>query len=430
MNIKVITKQTIILLILLIISPTAKSQGYYKDIFMDGGIKLTSMTRLPAADLLNLTIENFASQRYNSTFPPTRLDSVRQNSLVIGTEEDLNGILLYPDGAPRFRVIFTNGGKASSHGGSLTAAGRDRYRLFVKNGGSYVGSCAGAYLSSAGTINADTVTMRENYLGIWPGITKGTLLNNSATGLFIEKNSPLLKYSDFGGDLHIADVRHNGGCFAFDGTMFPENTEILLRYDYPAVKGKRDFHREINAWAYKESINTGRVVVTGSHPEAVTSGERLDLMAALLSYGLDGNGIPLLKGELQNGKTREMHKGTADNDPSYTMIGDRQYHHFRVEIPKDAENISVELEGANGYDLFLYMKKDGFAFRGEADFTDIATGPEKEFRFDRLEPGEWYISVECNTTVETVKRDWGYEYTGRTDVLNGVPYNIKISWVK
>jgi hypothetical protein len=75
------------------------------------------------------------------------------------------------------------------------------------------------------------------------------------------------------------------------------------------------------------------------------------------------------------------------------------------------------------------MKKDDFAFRGEADFTDIATGSEKEFRFERLEEGEWYISVECNTTVETVKRDWGYEYTGKTDVLNGVPYNIQISWV-
>ncbi|MCA1758091.1 MAG: hypothetical protein LC649_11605 [Bacteroidales bacterium] len=428
MNIKIIIKPTITFLLLISISLTVKPQGYYKDIFMDGGIKLTSMTRLPAADLLNLTIENFASARYNSTFPPTRLDSVRQNSLITGTEEDLNGILLYPDGAPRFRVLFTNGGKASSHGGSLTETGRDRYRTFVKNGGSYVGSCAGAYLSSAGTINADTVTMRENYLGIWPGITKGTLLNNSATGLFIEKNSPLLKYSDFGGDLHIADVRHNGGCFAFDGTMFPAETEILLRYDYPPVKGKRDFHREINAWAYKESKSTGRVVVTGSHPEAVTSGERLDLMAALLSYGLDGNGTALLKGELQNGKTREMHKGTADNDPAYTMIGDRQYHHFRVEIPQNAENISVQLEGANGYDLFLYMNKDDFAFRGESDFTDIATGPEKEFRFDRLEAGEWYISVECNTTVETVKRDWGYEYTGKTDVLNGVPYNIVIYW--
>jgi hypothetical protein len=74
------------------------------------------------------------------------------------------------------------------------------------------------------------------------------------------------------------------------------------------------------------------------------------------------------------------------------------------------------------------MKKDDFAFRGEADFTDIATGSEKELRFERLEAGEWYISVECNTTVETVKRDWGYEYTGKTDVLNGVPYNIAVYW--
>lgn len=425
---KNISGRILALVISTVLTIQLSAQGYYKDIFMDGGIKLTSMTRLPAADLLNLEVENFASQRYTSTFPPTRLDSVRQNSLIIGTEEDINGILLYPDGAPRFRMIFTNGGKASSHGGSLLAEGRERYRNFVKNGGSYVGSCAGAYLSSAGTMNADTVTLRENYLGIWPGVTKGTLLNNSATGLFVEKNSPLLKYSDFGGDLHIDNVRHNGGCFAFDETMFPEGTEVLLRYDYPPVKGKRDFHREINAWAYKESINTGRVVVTGSHPEAVTSGERLDLMAALILYGLDGNGVPVIKGELKKGKKREMYKSTYDNDPLLTMIGDKQYHHFIVEIPATARNITITLEGALKYDLFLYMKKDDFAFRGEADYTDMGLGAEKQFSFESIDKGEWYIGVECNTTVDVVKREWGYEYTGKTDVLNGVPYSIVVNW--
>lgn len=428
MKIKYFTISLTLLLFAPALSRSTAAQGFYKDVFMDGGIKLTSMTRLPAADLLNLSIENFASQRYTSTFPPTRLDSVRQNSLIIGTEEDLNGILLYPDGAPRFRVIFTNGGKAASHGGSLTETGRERYRNFVKNGGSYVGSCAGAYLSSAGTINADTVTPRKNYLGVWPGLTKGTLLNNSSTGLFIEKTSPLLRYYDFGGDHYIADVRHNGGCFAYAEEMFPANTEILLRYDYPAVKGKRDFHREINAWAYKENGETGRVVVTGSHPEAVTEGERLHLMAALLSYGLDGNGAPALKGALENGKKREMYKSTPENDPSHTMIGDRQYHHFMVDIPKNAKNITVEMKGANGYDLFLYMKKDDFAFRGGSDFTDIGTGPEKEFHFDSLEPGKWYLSVECNTTVEAVKTEWGYQYTGQTEVLNGVPYFVIVKW--
>lgn len=418
----------LITIILCLFLSDSNAQGYYKDVFMDSGIKLTSRTRLPAADLLNLSIEYFASERYSSTFPPTLADTLRQNKLVVGSDKDINGILLYPDGAPRFRVIYTNGGKAASHGNSLTETGRDRYRLFVKNGGSYVGSCAGAYLSSKGTIKADTVFLRDNYLGVWPGITKGTLLNNSYTGLTVEKGSPLLDYYDFGGDNYIDSVRHNGGCFAYTEELFPDNTEILLRYDYYVPGRKRDIHKKVNAWAYKSNDQSGRVVVTGSHPESVTSGERLDLMASMLLYGLDGNGSPRIKGELVKGKKREMYKTTPDNDPPFTMIGDKQYHHFVVEIPRNARNISLKLNGALDYDLFLYLNKDEFAFRGESDYTDISLGAVKEINIETLEPGKWYIGVECNTTVDVVKKEWGFEYTGKTAVLNGVPYNIVIDW--
>lgn len=419
-----------LLLLLYVFMPTSvTAQGYYKDVFMDGGIKLTSRTRLPAADFLNLSIEYFASERYTSTFPPTLADTLRQNELIVGSARDINGILLYPDGAPRFRVIYTNGGKAASHGGSLGEKGRNRYRSFVKEGGGYVGSCAGAYLCSKGTIKADTVFLRDNYLAVWPGVTKGTGLLHNSTGLFVEKKSPLLKYYDFGGDHYIDSVRHNGGCFAFSEEQFPAKTEILLRYDYD-VPRKTDIHKKINAWAYKKDNKSGRVVVTGSHPESVTGGERLEMMAALLSYGMDGNGEPAIKGLLKNGKKRAMYKTTLDNDPDFTMIGDKQYHHFFVNIPSSAKNISVVLSGANGYDLFLYCKKDGLAFRGESDYTDISLGAEKQINFDSLDEGKWYIGVECNTTVETIRHDWGYEYSGKTEVLNGVPYYLVVTWDK
>ena len=64
---------------------------------------------------------------------------------------DENGILLYPDGAPRFRVVYMNGGRAKAHGGTLGEQGRKNYRMFVANGGGYVGSCAGAFIASLGT---------------------------------------------------------------------------------------------------------------------------------------------------------------------------------------------------------------------------------------------------------------------------------------
>jgi glutamine amidotransferase-like uncharacterized protein len=418
---------TILIALFICLSDTYP-QGYYKDVFMDGGIRLTSMERLPAANLLELSIEHFASSRYTSAFPPTKRDSVIQDQLFIGSETDLNGVLLYPDGEPRFRVIFVNGGKAASHGLSLKQEGLDNIRTFLANGGSYVGTCAGAFLASAATLRSDTAFPREHYLQIWPGVTRATGLLQSYTGMKVVKDSPLLKYSDFGGDMYIDSVRHNGGCLAYKDVQYPPETEVLLTYDYPAKKKGTQIDGETSAWAYKKSESTGRVVVIGSHPEGITSGERLHLMASMIQYALEGNGAPEVKGELANGSVRKMFKSTLQNNPDSTMIGDKQYHHFTVMIPHGARNLKIKLEGAEDYDLFLYFNKGDFAFRNNSDYKDISLGASKVMSFDKPDEGFWYIGVECNNTVSTVPTPWGYEYTGCLDVLNGVPYSIAVTW--
>lgn len=418
---------TILIALFICLSDTYP-QGYYKDVFMDGGIRLTSLERLPAAEFLGLSIEHFASTRYSSTFPPTKRDSVIQDQLFIGSETDLNGVLLYPDGAPRFRVIYVNGGKAASHGLSLKQEGLDNIRTFLANGGSYVGTCAGAFLASAATLRSDTAFPREHYLQIWPGVARGTGLERSFTGMKVAKNSPLLKYSDFGGDMYIDSVRHNGGCFAYRDLQYPPETEVLLTYDYPAKKNGTQIDGEISAWAYKKSQSAGRVVVIGSHPEGITSGERLDLMASMIQYALEGNGVPKVKGELKKGSVRKMFKSTLQNNPDSTMIGDKQYHHFTVMIPRGARNLKIKLDGAEDYDLFLYLNKGDFAFRNSSEYKDIALGASKVMSVEKPEEGLWYIGVECNNTVSTVPTSWGFEYTGCLDVLNGVPYSIEVTW--
>lgn len=421
--------KTLLIAAALVVTPClAQTQGYYKDIFNDGGIKLTSMKRLPVADYLDLSIENFASSRSNYAYKPTHQDTLLQNALFIGSDIDLNGILLYPDGAPRFRVFYSNGGRAAGHGGSLGAEGIARVNEYIANGGSYIGSCAGAFLASVGATKKGVPTIYKTYYGIWPGYTTSTGLIRNYTGMFVEKDSPLLKYYDFGGDHHIDSVRHNGGCYANPDFDFPDKTEVLLRYDYePEIKGK-SIHNKISAWAYKASEHSGRVIAIGSHPESVTSGERLHLMAAFVKYAFDGNGNPVVKGSLVKGKAREMYKATFDKDPDFTMIGDKQYHHFTAEIPKKAKNIVISLEGQDGYDLFLYANKGDFAFKSDAEYFNISLGAKKTITIPVAEAGTWYIGVECNTTVEAVKTEWGYEYTGKVEVLNGVPYSIKIDW--
>lgn len=418
---------SLIATVLILVPVIGQAQGYYKDIFMDGGIKLTSLKRLPVAHFLDLSIENFASSRSSSDYTPTLQDTLLQNALYVGSPIDLNGILLYPDGAPRFRVFYSNGGKATSHGGSLGEEGRNRIREFVANGGSYLGSCAGAYISSKGSTSKGKPRDNESYYGIWPGYVTATNLNRNYTGMHIEKDSPLLKYYDFGGDYYVDSIRHNGGCYA-SLVEYPEGTEVLMRYSYkPKVMGK-SIDNEISSWARKESEKTGRVIVTGSHPESVNFGERLHLMAAYMKYAMEGNGDPVVKGALQKGKAREMYKSTYDNKPEFTMIGDKQYHHFTIEIPKGAENVVITLKGQDGYDLFLYAKRGDFAFKQEADYFDISLGAAKEMVISAPEGGIWYIAVECDTTVEAVKTEWGYEYKGKVEVLNGVPYSVKVDW--
>jgi hypothetical protein len=43
-------------------------------------------------------------------------------------------------------------------------------------------------------------------------------------------------------------------------------------------------------------------------------------------------------------------------------------------------------------------------------------------------PGKYYISVFCATTVTATTGKYGVEYSGRTDVLNGVPYTICVNF--
>ena len=121
-----------------------------KDVFMDSGINVNSLKDLPAARFIGASWEAFISAPH-SPMELTLRDTLLQREMICGSEMDENGVLLYPDGEPRFRVIYMNGGKATAHGRSLTPAGRSNMQKFLKNGGSYVGTCAGAYISSMGT---------------------------------------------------------------------------------------------------------------------------------------------------------------------------------------------------------------------------------------------------------------------------------------
>lgn len=389
-------------------------KAFYKDLFMDTGLWMSEYRTMPVVDYLSLDYEYFYAPEPNDT------NQSLQEQAICGSDEDLNGVLLYPDGEPRFRMVYVNGGLASYHGRSLRAQGRNNFRRFVMNGGGYIGSCAGAFMASYG-IDEDNETMR-GYLGIWPGFANNTGdIVNLAYDL--PEESPALRYYDFGGDRHIDVMKHYNGPF-FSKWDSVEGTEVI------AVNNAEGYILDGQAAviAYKADAFSGVVIPSGGHPEQVPDGEGRDLMASYVRYAMDGLGAARVKAVLNNGEVRMMDKSTEDDDPLFTMIGDRQCHHFVFALPDGATDVKVRLESLKECNLSLFLANGNFAFREDAQYKVENGENVKEMSFDNLDAGLWYIGVQSEESVECSFGEHGYGYYGKTWLLNGSPYSISVSW--
>lgn len=344
-----------------------------------------------------------------------------QQSIIAGSDEDANGRLLYPDGQPRFKLLFINGGNSRLHGESLGVESRSRMKEFIANGGSYVGTCAGAFFASSGY---DSNLDYANYLHIWPGVMNHTDIDNGSTDMTIESRSPLLAYYNFGGDLYIADVRHNKGGFP---VFLPDGTEVLARYHCP---NNSYVHQKPSVWAYKADDVSGRVVMDGSHPEEASQGEQLDLTSAMMLYAIDGRGPVSLKGILNNGIERIMNSSSGQNNPDNSRIGDMQCHHFAVFIPSNARDVSFKVDSDDDCDLVLRLNRNTYAFPSNAEFVSGATGNHQQLNFQTYSSGITYISVQCVNAPTIVQTYYGQQYVGSTDMLNGYSYSVVVSWTE
>ena len=406
-----------------------QNRGYYKDVFMNGGVYLTSRRTLPASDFLGTSMEFFASAVNNEL---TKADTLIQHKIFTGSEEDTNGWLLYPDGAPRYRMIYVNGGKARNHLNSMEPTSRVNIRNFVEAGGSYLGTCAGAFIASKGAFSVGKVLGANLYFGFWPGYAYHTKIYKIYPDMRVDKGSPLLRYFDFGKDGVVKEVYHNGGCYVKEEEFgsFPKGVEVLSYYIYKKPEGA-PFDGRGCVWSYKASDKVGRVVSCGSHPEGIEEGERREYMAAMMLYAMDGNAAPQPKGALKAGDVREMNKRTEDNNPAYTRIGDKQYHHFTLDVPKKCKKVVVSLEGyegENNFDLMLCGKRGELAYGDNTNHKSDVVGCKKQLVIEKPKAGEWYVSVYCATTVTSTVGKYGTEYSGRTDVLNGVPYKLSVKF--
>ena len=232
----------------------------------------------------------------------------------------------------------------------------------------------------------------------------------------------MLGYYDFGSDGYVSDIRHNKGGYP---TSLPSGAEVLARYDYPQ---KDVVHLQPSAWAYKEDLHTGRVVLEGSHPEEVADGERRDLTAAMILYALDGIGTTQLKGFLQNGKSRVMDCVSEDGNPSHARIGDKQCHHFAVYLPSDTEKLSISLDSEASSSFSVFVNPDTFAYPEDALYGKSVDDGNTTLELTDLPAGIWYVCVQCNDSVTAFGTSSAHSYNDPTGVLNGILYQLTVSW--
>jgi MYXO-CTERM domain-containing protein len=381
-------------LFLLPVTVAGATEGFHKDLFMDSGCDLSQRERLYAAEFLGLSYDAMVTE-----------DEDVQYEVIVSSEDDWNGSLLYPDGAPRYRLIYTNGGSATGHGRSLGEEGRQRVRDFYAGGGSYTGSCAGAFISM---LHFDQDDFDENgahepYYHLWPGVGDATYTGAEVHDIVFEDvEHPLVAMYASLADGRVEDVYHNYGC-RFDPEVpgNPAQTEYLGVNEY----GTSSLDGYYNIMAYKDDEETGRVVVTCSHPEGRSEGEQLELTAAILRYALEGLGDPWpAKGALDNGVPVEM----TDADE---RIGDGQYHAWSVELPEGVATAEFRLDGLSD-DCDLYASLDSRPDRLAYDAVSSTPGTAAEaILLTEPEPGPWVVAV-----------------YGAHERLNGSAYRVSASW--
>lgn len=464
-----------------------KARGYYKSLFVDAGSSLNTYytpQQIPA--IASLGLENDYEYLATGSYYNLQTDILGVNDGTVGTTHikyrDDNGVLLYPDGSPRFRAVFVNGGTSSSHGDKLGVEGRRNFHDFFINGGSYVGACAGAILAST-TVDSvnhyDSGDGSDYTFGMWPGNVTHTgwpadFGQEGSTSVYTAMTATDAMVAASEGDLFsgikIEDVRHHGGIVIRDSHLaaYPEG-ERLMNYAYSSpneggssiadayrfsestvdnpVFGGKNWNGNCSTFAYKHvdagtGVDTGRAILCGSHFENAASGSQLKAFATMIKYALAGNGAPRIKCEIHPGQKIDIDKAYSDADPAHAKIGDRQYHHFKLVLDEDVDGFTLKLDSKfdadSGIDLYLALRKGDLAWLSDSEYVLCNKGGKKEFNIKKLTAGTYYVSVFCATGITSTAMDYTpsgastpssfyFAYSGHTELMEGVAYSLTLT---
>ncbi len=177
----------------------------------------------------------------------------------------LKGADIAAGGLRGYDLVMFTGGSGSAEAAGLGEKGREEVRDFVRNGGGYVGICAGAYLACSGfewgvgILNAKTVSSKWRR-GQGEVKVEGEAFGEKLTDRGVRyANGPIIK----------ADVRKDLPAFetlvSFSTELAENDTPVGVMVNAPAM--------------VRSSYGLGRVFTSSPHPEQTAGLENLVVQA-------------------------------------------------------------------------------------------------------------------------------------------------------
>ena len=177
----------------------------------------------------------------------------------------LKGADIAAGGLRGYDLVMFTGGSGSAEAAGLGEKGREEVRDFVRNGGGYVGICAGAYLACSGfewgvgILNAKTVSSKWRR-GQGEVKVEGEAFGEKLTDRGVRyANGPIIK----------ADVRKDLPAFetlvSFRTELAENDTPVGVMVNAPAM--------------VRSSYGLGRVFTSSPHPEQTAGLENLVVQA-------------------------------------------------------------------------------------------------------------------------------------------------------
>ncbi|KAI5288839.1 biotin holocarboxylase synthetase [Ascosphaera aggregata] len=220
-----------------------------------------------------------------STFKPNII-TARLNVLVYSGFYAVTSVttstLLHEPWMSSCALLVIPGGRDVPYCQSLNGLGNKRISQFVKNGGSYLGLCAGGYYASARcefeVDDPELKVVGDRELGFFPGVCRGSAFKGfkyasiaGARAVRIAVNSKVLQCAGGGGEAGSTPTEsfrtyYNGGGVFVDALRLSQNIslEVIATYD--------DGELDVDGGCGKAAVvfrrfGHGSVILSAVHPE-------------------------------------------------------------------------------------------------------------------------------------------------------------------